>query len=186
MDCYFAIIWSRIFLAKSKKSLVFAELISDLPSEEEEEVYEDTFVVEHIFLISTLDPWYGDIIIYLQILKVPTHLSRDERQWLHHVSKNYLIVDNTLYRRGIDCILRHCLTHDEAEVVLNDCHGGACGGHLSGISTAQKILRVGYFWPSILRIVLMRSRGATLSKCLHWAFIHIHPITSYYHCLSLH
>ena len=26
-----------------------------------------------------------------------------------------------------------------------------CGGHLSGISTAQKILRVGYFWPSIFK-----------------------------------
>ena len=41
---------------KSKKSLIFTELISDFQSEEEEEVYEDTFVDEHIFLISTLDP----------------------------------------------------------------------------------------------------------------------------------
>ena len=52
--------------------------------------------------------------------------------------KNYLIVDDTLYRRGVDSVLRHCLTHDEAEVVLNDFHGGACGGHLSGLSIAQK------------------------------------------------
>ena len=58
-------------LAKSKKSLIFTELISDFPSEEEE-ACEDTFVDEHIFLISTLDPWYGDIIIYLHTLKVPT------------------------------------------------------------------------------------------------------------------
>ena len=50
-------------LVKSKKSLIFAKLISDFPSEEEEEVYEDTFVDEHIFLMSTLDPWYGDIIV---------------------------------------------------------------------------------------------------------------------------
>ena len=34
---------------KSKKSLIFVELIFDFPSEEEEEVYEDTFVDEHIF-----------------------------------------------------------------------------------------------------------------------------------------
>ena len=60
---------------KLKKSLIFAELIFDVPSEEEEEIYEDTFVDEHIFLISTLDPWYGDIIIYLKTLKVPSHLS---------------------------------------------------------------------------------------------------------------
>ena len=35
--------------------------------------------------------------------------------------------------------------------MLNDCHGGACGGHLSGLSTSQKILRAGYFWPSIFK-----------------------------------
>ena len=64
---------------KPNKSLIFTELISDFLSLKEEEVYEDTFVDEHIFLISNLDPWYGDIIVYLQMLKVPTHLSRDER-----------------------------------------------------------------------------------------------------------
>ena len=57
------------------------------------------------------------------------------------MSNNYLIVDNTLYCHGVDSILRRCLTHEEAEVVLNDFHGGACGGHLSGLSTAQKIFR---------------------------------------------
>ena len=65
-------------LAKSKKSLIFAELISDFPSEAEELVCEYMFVDEQIFLISTLDPWYGDIIIYLQTLEVPNHLSWDE------------------------------------------------------------------------------------------------------------
>ena len=64
---------------KLKKSLIFAELISDFLSEAKELVCEDTFVNEHIFLISNLYPWYGDIIIYLQTLKTPTHLSRDER-----------------------------------------------------------------------------------------------------------
>ena len=61
--------------AKLKKYLIFSELISDFLSEAEELVFEDTFVYEHILLISTLDPWYGDIIIYLQRLKTPTHLS---------------------------------------------------------------------------------------------------------------
>ena len=65
--------------AKSKKSLVFAELISDFSSETKELVCEDTFVDEHIFLISTFDPWYGDIIVYLQTQRTPTHLSQDER-----------------------------------------------------------------------------------------------------------
>ena len=61
--------------AKSKKLLIFAELISDFPSEAEESVCEDTFVDEHIFLISTFDPWYGYIIVDLQTERTPTHLS---------------------------------------------------------------------------------------------------------------
>ena len=34
---------------------------------------------------------------------------------------------------------------------MNDCNRGACGGHLSGLSTVEKILRVGYFWSSIFK-----------------------------------
>ena len=71
-------------------------------------------------------------------------------------------MDNTLYRRGVDSILRHRLTHEEAELVLNACHEGACGGHLSGLSTAQKILRAGYFWSSIFK-----DCANTVKKCHH-------------------
>ena len=35
--------------------------------------------------------------------------------------------------------------------MLNDCHGGVCGGHLSRLSTAQKILRASYLWSSIFK-----------------------------------
>ena len=35
--------------------------------------------------------------------------------------------------------------------MLNDYHGGVFGGHLSGISIAQNILRVGYLWLSIFK-----------------------------------
>ena len=64
----------KFVLAESNKSLIFANLISDFPNLDEEEVHEDSLVDEHIFLISTTYPWYGDIIVYLQTLKVPTHL----------------------------------------------------------------------------------------------------------------
>ena len=51
--------------AKSKKSLVFAELIVEFPVEEDVAIEEVSFLDEHIFLISTSDPWYGDILVYL-------------------------------------------------------------------------------------------------------------------------
>eukprot|EP00253_Pinus_taeda_P005089 PITA_05089 len=136
--------------AKSKKSLVFAKLISELPCEEHI-VYEENFLYEHLFLISSKDTWYGDIIIYLQTSKFPPASSKDERQKLCHLAKNYVIIGDTLYHRGVDSILRRCLTLEEVEFVLNDCHSGACGGHLSGLATTHKILCAGYFWPSIFK-----------------------------------
>ena len=51
--------------SKSKKSLVFAELICDFLHADTETVVEETIVDESLFLISNLDPWYGDIIVYL-------------------------------------------------------------------------------------------------------------------------
>jgi hypothetical protein len=98
-----------------------------------------------MFLITSSDPWYGDILIYLHTLKCPTSDSHDERWRICHQAKNYLTLDVTLYRRGVDCILRRCLTHEEVVIVLNDFHTGACGSHLSGLATTQKIIRAGYF-----------------------------------------
>ena len=65
--------------------------MSDHPSLDEDEIHEGSFVDEHIFLILTVDPWYGDIIIYFQTFKVPPHLSWDERRRLCRIAKNYLI-----------------------------------------------------------------------------------------------
>jgi hypothetical protein len=51
--------------AKSKKSLVFSELICDLPSIETKNMAEDSLPDKSLFLIRSNDLWYIDIIIYL-------------------------------------------------------------------------------------------------------------------------
>jgi hypothetical protein len=61
--------------AKSKKSLVFVKLICDLPCSETENVAEDSLPDESLFLISSDDLWYGDIIIYLQTKTFHPNLS---------------------------------------------------------------------------------------------------------------
>jgi hypothetical protein len=118
---------------------------------DEDFIHVDSFVDEPIFLVSSFDPWYGDIVLYLQTSKFPRHLPRDDRRSIRYQAKNYLIIDDTLYFRGIDNILRHCLTHEESESVLNDFHSGACGGHLSDLATTQKIFRADYFSLSIFK-----------------------------------
>jgi hypothetical protein len=114
-------------------------------------VPEESPIWGDMFLITSSDPWYKDILIYLLNLKCPTSASRNERQRIRHQAKNYLILNYTLYRRGVDYILRRCLTHEEEVIILNDFHTGACGSHFSGLEIAQKILREGYFWPTLIK-----------------------------------
>jgi hypothetical protein len=54
---------------KSKKYLVLAELISELPDESGNDFPEESLINEDFFLISSSEPWYGDILVYLQNLK---------------------------------------------------------------------------------------------------------------------
>ena len=122
--------------ATSNKSLVFYELICDIPFASMEYEPSDSFSDEFLFLISTTDPWYGDLLIYLQTQIFQPTLSHDNHRRIHHHAKYYLVLNDTLYRRGIDFILWWCLTHEEAEQVLNDFHSGACCSHLSGMATA--------------------------------------------------
>ena len=66
--------------SKSKKSLVFAELMCDFPRADTETVVEEPIADESLFVISTLDPWYGDIITYLQTQTFRPDLSRSDHQ----------------------------------------------------------------------------------------------------------
>ena len=52
--------------ATSKKSLVFVELMCDLPYATTKSEPSDSFSDEFLFLISTTNPWYGYLLIYLQ------------------------------------------------------------------------------------------------------------------------
>jgi hypothetical protein len=125
---------------KSKKSLVFAELISELSIESSGVMPEESPIRGDMFFIASSDPSYKDILVYPQTLKCPTSASHDERCRICHQAKNYLILDDTLYRGGVDYILCQCLTHEEAVIILNNCCTRACGGNLSGLAIAQKIL----------------------------------------------
>eukprot|EP00253_Pinus_taeda_P031965 PITA_31965 len=102
---------------------------------------DEQFPDETLFLTSTLDPWYGDIIAYLQTSTFRFKLTKDDRRRIRHHSQPYCIIGDTLYHVGVDSVLRRCLMIKEAERVLNYCHSRACGDHMSGYTTAQKILR---------------------------------------------
>jgi hypothetical protein len=60
---------------KSKKVLVLAELVTALPSDTNSAPVNTDFPDEHLFYITSDDPWYGDLLVYLRTQKFGNHLS---------------------------------------------------------------------------------------------------------------
>jgi hypothetical protein len=50
---------------KSKNALVLAELVTTLPSDITSAPINTDFPDEHLFYITTEDPWYDDLLVYL-------------------------------------------------------------------------------------------------------------------------
>ena len=82
---------------KSKNLLVFFELILEVLVKSSDITPEESPIKGDPFLIASSDPWYGDILVYLQTLKCPKSASRDERHYIHHQAEIYLILCDTLY-----------------------------------------------------------------------------------------
>ena len=51
--------------------------------------------------------------------------------------------------RNPEGIILRCVDEIESKKLISEFHSGFCGGHYVARTTAHKILRVGYFWPSI-------------------------------------
>jgi len=63
----------------------------------------------------------------------------------HHCS----MIAQDLYRKGYSTPLLKCLTKEQNQYVLREIHDGACGNH-SGVRTmVAKVIRVGYYWPTV-------------------------------------
>ena len=53
-----------------------------------------------------------------------------------------------------------CLEQDDTSKVVKELHDGPVGGNFSGYTMEHKILRVGYYWPT-----LVKDAYAYLGKC---------------------
>ena len=61
----------------------------------------------------------------------------------------FTITDGILYKRAFTTPLLKCLGPQEAEYTLLEIHSGICGEHLGARALASKVLRAGFFWPTL-------------------------------------
>lgn len=61
------------------------------------------------------------------------------------------MINGILFRRNAHDFLRKYLERNDVHIVLKDKHDGRTGGNIFKVETINKILRVGYYWPTLLK-----------------------------------
>jgi hypothetical protein len=79
------------------------------------------------------------------------NLNPRERRALRLKSAQYRLINSVLFQVNYDGVLLRCLEHEDADKVLKELHDGPVGGHFAGDTTAHKILRDGYYWPTLFK-----------------------------------
>jgi hypothetical protein len=87
------------------------------------------------------------IISYLQRGTLPS--DRHEARRLKVRASWFVMLQGILYKKGFSFPYLRCLTPVGAEYVLREIHEGICRNHSGAQSLSKKIVRAGYYWPSI-------------------------------------
>ena len=91
--------------------------------------------------------WMTPIVSYLKDGRLLEE--KDEARKLRVKSARYILMDEVLYKRGFSQPFLRCLALDEANYMLREVHEGACGNHSGAKSLVHKVIRSGYYWPTI-------------------------------------
>ena len=57
----------------------------------------------------------------------------------------------SLYKRGFFTPFLKCIAKEDTEYVLREVHEGICENHIGARTLARKVLRQGYYWPTMLK-----------------------------------
>ena len=122
-------------------------LVNELIDKFDEIQYMPSIDLPEVQQIGGDENWMTPIVSYLKEGKLPQ--GRDEARKLRIKSARYVLMDEVLYKRGFSQPYLRCLAPDEANYVLREVHEGACGNHSGARSLVHKVVRVGYYWPTI-------------------------------------
>jgi hypothetical protein len=97
--------------------------------------------------------WRMAFINYIKDKVLPPGVKKDDTEAVRIMrrSKNYVLVDNKLYKQGAGSgILKKCVTAEEGKDILQEAHKGTCGNHAASRTLVGKVFRSGFYWSTAL------------------------------------
>ncbi|XP_025702484.1 uncharacterized protein [Arachis hypogaea] len=92
--------------------------------------------------------WLDPITSFLEHGKLPD--DEKDAAKLRREAAKYAVIQGQLFRKGLNQALLKCLHPDQTDYVLREVHEGCCGHHVGGKALARKLIRAGYYWPSMM------------------------------------
>ena len=91
------------------------------------------------------------MISYLKNGTLPN--KKDAVRKLKIQASRFILIKDVLYKRGFSRPYLRCLVPEEAEYVMREIHKGICGNHSGARSLVHKLIRAGYYWPTMQKDV---------------------------------
>ncbi|XP_057457904.1 uncharacterized protein LOC130748677 [Lotus japonicus] len=144
----------------NNKSVIHEVLNS--PSIENEEVMAIPMVIDQ--------DWMGRIKLCLEAEGADLLLfTKDQIREASH----YTLLGDQLYRRGVGVPLLRCVSKEEDGIIMFEVHEGVCASHVGGRSLAAKVLRAGFYWPTLRSDCMECAKKCV--KCQMYADLHRAP-----------
>ena len=102
--------------------------------------------------------WSTQLISYLK--NGTLLVERDAARKLKVRASRFVLIKDVLYKRGFSRPYLRYLVPEEAKYVMREFHEGICENHSGARSLVHKLIRVGYYWPT-----MQKDAGAYIKTC---------------------
>ncbi|XP_071728803.1 uncharacterized protein [Rutidosis leptorrhynchoides] len=94
---------------------------------------------------------------YLELRILPE--DKKEARKIRIKAPSYKIMNGALYRKYFLTPWLRCVGPNQASIIIREMHEGICGLHAGPRSIVVKILRMGYYWPTMHKdtVTLLRT-----------------------------
>ena len=99
--------------------------------------------------VDSKSSWTAPLISYLKTGMLPD--GNDAARKLKVQASQFMLIKDVLYKRGFSRPYLGCLSHEEADYVMREVHKGICGNHSGAWLLVHKLIRAGYYWPTMLK-----------------------------------
>ena len=81
----------------------------------------------------------------------------------------FVLIEDVLYKRGFSRLYLRCLGTEKVDYVMREVHEGICGNHSGSRSLVHKLVRAGYYWPTMQKDT--EAYVKTCNKCQRFSNI---------------